>query len=130
MANAVLLCSSLLFSVMHLSMMLDADIFRFQFYAFVWIRGCASSVANHMLTSDRVREYDRVVMFESAIVDLIFINMTAAHGAGVLMLAAAGAYLLAKLIERRGHRWLSNACHLVAHALITASHCMIASRLG
>lgn len=127
MVNTVLAATSVLMTYVHLQTLMCAYPFIHIFYAFVIIRGCLTSIHNHVRTSHFDQSYDRIVMQESLIVDIAYIIRTnSARTAGLDAVIAICLYLLSKYQSSAIRR---NSLHGLAHFMITIAHVKIIHEL-
>lgn len=124
MANFVLFVSSLIGTIIHVF-----AIFNFPnidpFYGFILFRGCLSSLYNHGSTNSFNMLYDRTVMNESIIVDIIYMIKIKSLTLIWPLLGAVCLYRLSKLISGNIPTFITNLLHIYAHICITIVHVLI-----
>lgn len=123
MANKILAATSLVMTYVHFQTLSNAYPFIDMFYAFVILRGCLVSIYNHAYTDPFFQSYDRMVMRESIIVDIIYIIRTnTIRSAGFDIAIAACLYIVSKF---QSQIFVRNLLHALAHFMITIAHTKI-----
>lgn len=127
MANTILAATSVLMTYAHVRALAYAYPFIHTFYAFVILRGCLSSIHNHAQTGYFYQSYDRIVLLESLIVDIVYIIRTSSsRTAGFYIAVAICLYLLSKYQSNALPR---NTLHALAHFMVTIAHVKIINEL-
>ncbi len=123
MANSVLFVSSLFLTFVHYWALMEVYPKVSPFYSFIILRGCLTSIYNHGYTDSFLKFYDRMVMHESAIVDIYFMIKTNSLAfAGPNILLAIWFYSISKFTSNIFYR---NLIHLLAHFSVTTAHIKI-----
>lgn len=120
MANAFLCATSCWLTYVHFYFISNAYPFIDPLYTFVILRGCLLSIYNHAYTDPFLESYDRMVMRESIIVDMIYMIKTNTFSLVCpKIIIAVCLYFVSKLSK---HNVSNNILHSVAQLLVTIAH--------